>query len=216
MKLNSLFEVLERSKPGSLQQLKEQYPALADLLVPGLKLGDQILPAQNLAQIVEVVTNALTAVSLRAEVLTNVLHRRIQMTKRLGFCANVLAALTSAGLLSTIFSGQSGHAALSIALVTFVATLVTATSQYIDTFGSTKGGLSEAASKATMIVVTSERLLRELDLWRLTQSPDVSPANLLQQANQMAAELRYLDLALAVPYADSSINARSYRPQFAK
>jgi hypothetical protein len=201
MKINALVEVLARERPELLAALREREPALQAWLGQGLTMGasggggsaDALDPAIE-EKLGKVAGSALSATSERAEALARRLFARMAWVRRLGLAANILAALGSAGVIAVLASSRS--APLAIAFATFVATAVTGWSQYLEGFGGSKGGLGEGANRLAEIAVKAERCLRELELRLITSDGARGLPAIIQDANQLAADLRLIDLSM--------------------
>ena len=134
--VDAVVELVAQRAPGRLHDLRARYPGSESLLAPGKILGDKAgreLPGLycELARI------GLEVAELDARAILLELPRKAQRAKCIRLVGSVVAAVTSAGVISSAMFGTR-EITITTAMLSFVATLASVFGDYVDSplFGS--------------------------------------------------------------------------------
>jgi hypothetical protein len=194
LKVNALVQYMEDHDPSGLQRLRQRYPheiALVDQdLGPdkGITEGDVQLTAE-----------ALKAMRERTAPNINRLRIRLAQAKFLRTVGNWVTLFSSAGLITAVMLQQRG-AAVATAIINFVASGCSLSANHLE--GSLYGGKDTLVDTFETLVSTSvkaEQIEAELDIAHRHLSDQEQIQGLIQQANELAADLRKIELLLWGP-----------------
>ena len=131
-RVNSIVELLEADNPARIAELRARYPAQADTLRKGLVLGTARPPDASTQIYCDLCREGLAAGERQLAVLLRELPRRLARAKRLRLLAALAASLTSAGVMSAVFSGSPTLAKIT-SVIAFAATAANLLAHYAET-----------------------------------------------------------------------------------
>jgi hypothetical protein len=195
IKVNSLVSALERYNQEEMIRLRKEFPNERILLSSGISLGRQSAGAKAL---VKLATEALTVLRTRLDVVILAIRRRVSLARRLRFLGSLIAAVSSAGLISAIAFSQ-GMETILAAGINGLASLAALFAGYLDTpmVNNRRTTGAEILSRLIDLSVNRLKLEQELQLILATDGQeDIKIRSLVQRANVLAAEFHSLDVAI--------------------
>ena len=198
LKINALIEVINKESPIELNRFKDSHPLLAPYLTQGLTLGMASNDGQEV-QLISLATVGLRSTFRRSECLAKLIGSRLRLSRRISFIGSMVAGVTSTGIVAAVLKDASS-AAIAGSVVSLLANSVSGVSQYLESSGMGKAsGLADTVNCLIRIAVNAEQKLKDIQIWQLTGSERQMAIQIIQEANQLAAELRAIDLAIREP-----------------
>jgi hypothetical protein len=194
---SALGRLLRQDRPEEAAALARAHPELAAALAGVKVLGEgagAAAPADRLREgLMEMARLGLAAAAARVARIGQSLPRRARRAKRLKLFGGLVAAVSSAGVISALALAQPLAAMLSagLSLVTSVTALV---GEHIESplFGARK---SLAELLAEMLAIEKDIRDAEIALLEAAAAPSTAAAGALARAaNEIAARLRVLEL----------------------
>jgi hypothetical protein len=131
-RVNSIVELLEADNPALLAELRARYPGQADMLRKGLVLGVAPPLDASIHIYCDLCREGLSAGERQLSVLLHELPRRLTRAKKLRLLAGLATSLTSAGVMSAVFSGFPMLAKIA-SVIAFAAAAANLLAHYSET-----------------------------------------------------------------------------------
>lgn len=149
-----LVNFLASANPDALKRIQQNFPEAAVSLTPGKMLGAEAAPETENTMLLALFKETLASAKQTMEPLLHQVMQRSKRIQRVRLIGGVVSSALSAGLIAALANGQT-HAALIVAAITFVASLLTLTAQYYE---DSLGGSNSISNTR----VTLNNLLRQL------------------------------------------------------
>ncbi|MGO8152845.1 hypothetical protein AB9F36_23790 [Rhizobium leguminosarum] len=126
----SLIELIEEKAPEKLVRLRTMYPNHLHLLTPGRKMGADVdTPGEGIY--CELARSGLEVAEREASDILSDLPRKARRAKQIRLVGSVVAAVSSAGVVSSALFGTSATTIAS-AIVSFLATTISSIAGYLE------------------------------------------------------------------------------------
>ena len=193
LKINSLVDFLLKYDPVGYEKILDKYPSSVSYLKPGLVLGEVSVEIKSIA---ELTLKALSQVIESSKNITEKLQKKVDRYRAVRLAGNLVAALTSAGLISSVLTGET-QLAIITAIVNFIAIVSVMISNYIESslYGEKKD-INQYIQYLIKNVVDADRYKTDLDLLLVTDQDEKKIIEIIKKANLIAAELRTAEMSV--------------------
>jgi hypothetical protein len=182
----SLIELLAARAPEKLEQLRQDYPTHGDLLSPGRKMGDATVPEGDGIYCALARTGLVIAEREASEILSD-LSRKARRAKRIRLIGSVVAAISSAGVISSAIFGSTATTVAS-ATVSFFATAISSIASYLESPLVGSGGFAELLEESLRLLTDVEKAKIVLQGELMQESG--SCLGVVTSVNDISAKLR--------------------------
>ncbi|MHA4740594.1 hypothetical protein [Dyadobacter sp. MSC1_007] len=195
IRVNSLVTLLSQYDPSALSTIKKSHISSAyetsrregieKILTPGLTLGESDVGDSKLY--LEVAIKGLTVARTRIGPNILRLRERLGKAKKIRLIGQIVAAVTSVGLISALFAKKTGNLTIATAIINFAGILCTLIANGLETPShGGSGNLIQLFEVLAKTDVESELLLQELEVMsEINSSKEVIRAK-VAQANALA------------------------------
>lgn len=190
MRADAIVEVLARGAGNELDHLRKKYPDEQDLLHPTVKMGGQVPKAKRVAVYRDLGTAGLKEARRSATAILAALPARAQRAKSMKLWSSIIAAVTSAGVVSSALVGAREATVIS-AVISFLATAIGLVAAYVETPLFGEGGLADLVNEC----LTIEHEGSGLQI--VFARPDATEDELAQavaKVNELCAKLRRISI----------------------
>lgn len=192
IKINSLVDLISYYHPETLSELRAYYghtKSNIELLTPGgIILGEEAKTDTQLY--LQVAEKGLKAAKKRIQPNISRLRERLRNAKRLRVFGQVVAAITSVGLISALFSGWPKGATITTAFVNFAAVICSLIATNLESpLHGGAGNLIELYEMLVNVEVESEQLLLEFEILKKTSPSHELIMGKVSSANELASKL---------------------------
>jgi hypothetical protein len=195
LKVNALIDVLNLYRPDQLDELRRRHPDQIDLLAPGQMLGEVSVRATAAA---ELAVLSLKAIKDRIKVNLKWLRRRLKQAMRIRLMSNIVSAVTSAGLISSVLL-QSKWAAITTALINLISSISLIISQYLESpFLGKQSNSQDLFDQLVQAAVDIEELEFKLTIGIKNQASEEELLELAQKANSVVASVRRVEVTIGI------------------
>lgn len=199
-RINALVGLLGSYDPATLEALRTSYSAYELYLKPGNLLGNKLGAKDDAVDIARVYSDvALKGLeTARERVQPNLqrLRRRLGRAKTIRFSGQLVAAVTSAGLLTAILAGWEREA-IAPAVLNFSAIVCALGAGYLETpLHGGSGNLIEMFEKLVTMDVRALQLSEELYVLQQTGAGADRVLEKVAEANELATKLRVIEQML--------------------
>ena len=129
--IETLVNFLASANPDALKRIQQAFPEAAASLTPGKMLGAEAAPEAKNAMLLALFKETLSTAKQTLEPLLLQVMRRTKTIRRVRLVGGVVSSALSAGLIAALAKGHT-HAALIVAAITFLSSLLTLTAQYYE------------------------------------------------------------------------------------
>lgn len=188
-KINALVGLLNTYHPATLEELKRKHPAYAAQLEPGIRLG--AVEISDAHVYVEVALHGLQTARERVEPNMRRLRHRLSRAKRLRLIGQIVAAMTSIGLLTALLAGWDQGVTVATAVVNFAAVVASLVAGHLEAplYGGT-GTLIDLFETLVTTNAEADQLIQDLLILQRTRPDEPRMMEQVMQANAVANKLR--------------------------
>jgi len=195
-RINALVDLLNTYQQPRLEELRQKYPGQHDLLNPGIALGETHSKALHQVY-VEVALEGLRTAKSRVEPNIRRLLQRLQSAKRLRLVGQVVAAVTSVGVIGAILGKWDSTVAVTTAVVNFGAVLCALVAGHLETpLHGGKGSLIDSFETLASTTAEAEEVIQELVLLGRGGADESRVMEQVRRANAIAGKLRIAERML--------------------
>lgn len=191
VKINSLVDIISYYQPETLMDLKVKYgynETNKQLLTPGLTLGENTLTDAQLY--LEVAEKALESSKRRVQPNIVMLRKRLRNAKRLRTIGQIVAAVTSVGLITALFSDWPDVTKITAAIINFVAVVCTVLADNLESpLHGGSGNLIELYETLVRVDIESDQLLMEFEIYKKASVSQEIIMKKVSTANSLVAKL---------------------------
>lgn len=186
-RVNALVGLLQEHRPEELRRLQARYPEYAQVLRPGTTLG--AAPAAT-GPLLELALIALLEVDPQVTATLGKLRARLVRAKNLRLVGTICTTVTGAGVIAALVANQALAAGIA-AVVNFVISLATLAAEHLESpaMGG-RANLLESYEKLSAASARAPALRMEMEACLRANCGGTQAAGLVQQSNDLAAQLR--------------------------
>ena len=184
VKINSLVGLINYRNPKFLKGLKEKFPEYTKQLTPGTVLGSGadhkvliLLSIEGLEQVLNEVDPSIRK-----------LHQRLSRAKNIKLGGQIVAALTSAGLVGAVLGDWEKMLILTTACINFVSVILAMIGTHLETplYGGNES-LVKVFENVIKYESEAKQLLQELKIMQESGEPDMNKVSEIAQKSNMIA-----------------------------
>lgn len=187
-KINSLVNLLFKYEPGKLEQLKRLFPNQAQLLTPGMTLGEK--KEVEMSPLLSLASESFEVLRKRADANLQYLRTRLSAAKKIRFILNVIAVLSSTTFLIALFQEKELVAKI-LGFVGVASNFLSLISERIESgflLGEEKDP-RRLYDNIIEILLNTEALEGKLKIGMATKIANKDLVNIVQEANVLSAKL---------------------------
>lgn len=210
-KVNALIDLLGKHNNDALSKMKSQYTDHKELFKGGLSLGETQTKEKGASLSVneqfttpvshvyaEIAIEGLKVANQAIIPVLNDLKSRLRKAKQIRLFGQVIAAVSSAGLIGAVLIGFDKIITIVTALLNFAGVVLTFMAEAMQTpnYGGKKNLISEF-EKLSADQVKAEFVLLELTRYKSLRLTDEEIMTKVREANRLASDLREAEAYIA-------------------
>ena len=199
IKVNALIDLLNNHDTDTLDRLKANNIAYAEVIKPGISLGSDRSPGEEKpeasklknAVYLEIAIEGLNVAQQQMHPILDKLKSRLNKAKNLRIFGQIVAGVSSAGLITSVLSEWDKMATIATALSNVLGMVFTLFGEKLLTpsYGGKRDLVTEFEG-LTSIKVRAEFLLRELKRFKELDYSEEEIVARIKEANKLASDLR--------------------------